>query len=114
MDQIQDIKQSYYEYISKVGEGCLTIANLIRTGKHQDAFASILDFTEGIEWLLMVEQALHNQGYAINSRIAEANEFLQEINSAFENQDFVTIGDLFEYEIHPLFSSASEWIFNEK
>lgn len=114
MEQLQEIKDSYYAYVSKVGDGCLTIANLFRQGKAQNAFESIVAFAEGIEWLVAAESALANEGFTINSRIIEANEFLIEINEALENQDLVTVADLFEYEIHPLFSSASEWLFTKK
>lgn len=113
MEQIQEIKETYYEYVSKLSNGCLTIANLIRRGNYSDAFESIVAFSEGMQWLLSVEQALGKQGLHINSRIVEANEFLTEINAALESQDIVTIADLFEYEIQPLFSSATEWVFTE-
>ena len=111
MDQLHEIKGMYYEYVSKVGAGCLKVASLIREGQYQDALQGIIDFAEGMQWSISVENALQQQGLIVNSRISEANEFLNEINEALENQDMVTIADLFEYEVCPLFSSATEWIF---
>lgn len=113
MEQLEELKNSYYEYVSKIADGCQIIANLIRKGEYEQAFNTIGDFAEGTAWLLTVEQSLENQGQKINSRISEANDFLVEINTALEQQDIVTIADLFEYEIQPLFSSAAEWTFTE-
>ncbi|MER2108710.1 MAG: hypothetical protein ABS949_17425 [Solibacillus sp.] len=114
MEQIEELKSSYYEYVNKIADGCQMIAKLIRKGEYEQAFNAVVDFAEGIEWLLTVEKSLEGQGQQINSRLNEANDFLLEINTAFEQQDIVTIADLFEYEIQPLFSSASEWIFKEQ
>lgn len=114
MEQIQQVKETYYEYINKVGEGCLIISDLIRKGSYQNALDSIENFAEGIEWLVTVQRILEGEGWVINSRIVEANDFLIEINGALVNQDLVTVADLFEYEIEPLFRSASEWVFVNK
>lgn len=112
--EIEEVKTSYYEYISKISEGCQIISNELRNNELESSFHSIANFAEGLQWLLQVEEALMNQGYEIKSRIAEAAEFMNEINDAIEQQDFTSVADLFEYEIKPIFSSASEWIFTEK
>lgn len=109
--EIMEIKNTYYEYVSKVGAGCQYISNVLRKENYEDAFQSIIDFSEGVEWLVSVEEMMDEQGWIINSRVNEAKEFLIEINTAIENQDFILVADLFEYEIQPIFSSASEWIF---
>lgn len=108
---IEEIKQSYYEYVIKISPGCEIIANQLRTGKVQEALQYILQFSEGLSWLLTVEEKLKEFQYIINSRISEAKDYLQEINEALEQSDFITVADLFEYEIQPLFESASEWVF---
>lgn len=113
-EQLREIKESYYDYISKIENGCLMISNLIRQGNYSQAFESIIAFSEGIQWLLSVEKTLNEQAYVINSRITEANDYLLEINTALETQDFLTVADIFEYEIQPIFSSATEWVFVEK
>lgn len=107
----EELKHNYYEYVSKISEGCLVITENLRKGHLEQAFLSIINFSEGIEWLMAAEQILKEQNLVINSRISEANDFLNEINQALEVQDFILVADLFEYEISPLFSSASEWIF---
>jgi hypothetical protein len=111
---IDEIKQSYYEYVTKIAPGCATIANHIRTGELAEALQSILEFSEGLSWLITVEEKLKEHQYVIKSRISEANLFLKEINDALEQNDFITVADLIEYEIQPLFDSASEWVFEKQ
>lgn len=108
-----ETRESYYEYISKVETGCLTIANQLRIGNMNEAFSGIMNLAEGIQWLLSVEQLMLANNYKIKSRINEANDYLKDINEALENEDYVQVADLFEYEIHEIFSSASEWIFEK-
>lgn len=109
-----DIQQSYYEYIVKLEVGCQQIATDLRVGKSEEAFQQIINFTEGISWLLNAEAHMKAEGYIINSRVQEATAFLQEINEALEIGDIITVADLFEYEISPIFSSAVEWQFNQQ
>ncbi|WP_342581020.1 hypothetical protein [Ureibacillus sp. FSL W7-1570] len=110
---INEIKNSYYEYVVKIAPGCEIIANKLRIGEIEDALYNIIQFSEGLSWLLAVEEKLKEQHFMINSRISEAQELLKEINEALEHKDFITVADLFEYEIQPLFNSASEWTFEK-
>ncbi|AWE06389.1 hypothetical protein DCE79_02870 [Lysinibacillus sp. 2017] len=111
---ITDTKESYYLYASGIAQGCNQIANDLRTGQIENALNSIANLAEGIEWLLNVEQILAQHNLKIRSRIMEANEFLMEVNDALIQNDTITVADLFEYEIQPLFDSASEWAFQEQ
>lgn len=112
--EIVEIKDTYYEYISKVSTGCQYISDVLRREEYEEAFQSIINFSEGIEWLVLVEEKMAEHGLKINSRIYEAKEFITEINLAIENQDFTLVADLFEYEIKPIFESASEWVFTQE
>lgn len=107
----EEIRDSYYEYVMKIEDGCLIITDLLRKGKYTKAFETIISFAEGIQWLLVVEETMRKESYVINSRINEANDYLMQINESFEMEDFVTVADIFEYEIAPIFSSATEWVF---
>lgn len=111
--EMEEIKNTYYEYVSNVSEGCQQISKGLRNNEMEAAFQSIANFAEGLEWLLKVEEVLANEGFQINSRISEVTEFMTDINAAIEEQDFTLIADLFEYEIKPVFTSASEWVFRQ-
>jgi len=111
MENTKDIINSYYDYVSKVSQGCLAISNLFRQEQINEGISNVLNFIEGLEWLTNIEQFMIKQDFSINSRLVEANEHLKEINEALEVKDFTLIADLFEYELSPLFGSASEWVF---
>jgi len=110
---IDDIKQSYYEYVSKIAPGCEAIANQLRLGNNNDALQSIINFAEGLSWLLSVEEGMGENGFKISTRIAEVQSFLVEVNFELEQSNYITVADLFEYEIYPLFSSSTEWVFEK-
>lgn len=113
-NELMELKNTYYDYVGNVSEGCQTIANTLRQEELIQAFQSIANFAEGLEWLLTVEHAMQVQGWTINSRIEEAQWVMKEINAALENQDLTLTADLFEYELVPIFLSASEWVFTQK
>lgn len=113
-EEINEVKNTYYEYVRDVNLGCKTIAITLRKGELAQAFQSIEHFAEGLEWLLTVENAMQVQGWTINSRIEEAQWVMKEINEALENKDLTLMADLFEYELVPIFLSASEWVFTPK
>ncbi|MER2190101.1 MAG: hypothetical protein ABS951_04000 [Solibacillus sp.] len=116
MDQLQvnELKESYYEYIAKIPQGLQTIVGFLVNDKLEKAFNGIINLAEGLEFLLKVEQVLAESGFCSNSRIEEAMEIFKEINSSFENQDYILLKDLIEYELIPLFGSASEWGFRDE
>ena len=110
---VKDTQQTYYEYVSKIEQGCIQIATDLRVGNNDAAFKEIINLTEGFGWLLDVEAHMLENSYKVNSRLAEALDFLNEASDALEGGDTVTVADLFEYELAPLFSSATEWTFSE-
>ena len=79
--EINELKESYYEYITKIPQGLQTIVNLLANNETGQAFNSIADLAEGLEFLLKVEQALKEQSFQINSRIEEVLEIYNEIKS---------------------------------
>lgn len=107
-------KESYYEYIANIPQGLNIIVELLEKQQLQQAFNSIADLAEGLEFLIKVEQALKEQKYSINSRIVEVIEIYNEINTSLVNKDYILLKDLIEYELIPVFSSASEWVFQKE
>lgn len=110
---MQETQKTYYEYVLRIEQGCQQIANMFRIGQQAEALQTIIDLSEGMGWLVAVEQHMAEQNYKINSQTKDALEMLNEVNEALEIGDFVTVADLFEYEIAPMFASASEWIFEK-
>lgn len=108
-----DIQQSYYNYVVNIERGSLFISNKLREEDYDKALQAIVDFSEGIEWLLNAEALMLEQSYTIDSNVQKVTLFMNDINECLVFQDFITLADLFEYEIAPLFHSASNWIFQK-
>lgn len=106
-----EIQQSYYDYVLKVENGSLFIANKLREEDYESALGAIVNFSEGVEWLIKVEDAMLAQGYLIESNVKQVVLLINEINECLSCQDFATLADLFEYEIAPLFSNVANWKF---
>lgn len=108
-----ETQEQYYEYISKIGKGCQNIADKIREGNMEIAINSIIELSEGLTWLLAVEDYMLNNQYKIESSTIKASEFLNDINNALELQDYVLVADLLEYEIKPIFKATEKWQFTK-
>jgi len=112
--QVNELKTSYYEYIANVPQGLKIIINFLAENEMEKAFNSIADLAEGLSFLLKVEDAFKEQNILINSRITEAVTIFNEVNESLVNEDYIMLKDLIEYELLPIFSSASEWTFQEE
>ena len=107
MDEIQkDIIESYNNYILNIPNGCQEIVNHIRENKMQKALGMILDFSEGVNWLVEVNRILKSQGISKLLEVEKIHDFLEEINNGLEIHDFLLVADLFEYEIKPFFEQV--------
>ncbi|WP_102692927.1 hypothetical protein [Rummeliibacillus pycnus] len=105
-----ETQQSYYEYIQNVVKGCQNISDHLREDNTSEALQEIYQFTEGIDWLVKVEELMLHHNFTIQSHVREAVPFLIEINESLDKQDFVYVADLFEYELQPIFEKCQ----NEK
>lgn len=103
---IIEIIESYNNYLLKLPEGCKSIANEMRNEKKGIALNLIFQFSEGVDWLVKVNQQLHLLGYVNPLEHDKIQEFLNEVNEGIEIQDFILVADLFEYEFKPLFEKC--------
>ncbi|GEK33617.1 hypothetical protein [Kurthia sibirica] len=104
---MEEIIESYNEYLTKLPGGCLAIATLLREGDLHGALSSIKDFSEGTGWIMQVNEKLAAVSTIEKIDFKRIQEFLLEINSGLEIQDFVLVADLFEYEIAPFFECTN-------
>lgn len=113
MDQVQvdELKESYYEYINKIPQGLQTVVNFFANNEVEKALEGVANLAEGLVFLVKVEEALKDEGLVINSRLNEGLIAFEEINTSLINGDYLLLKELLEYELIPLFSSASEWFF---
>lgn len=106
MEQIvQDTIISFNEYISKIPNGALYIADQLRSSQVDKANSAINDFAEGIDWLIQVNRTLDEKGFPLDMDLLKLQAHLLEINSGMLQEDYVLVADLFEYEIKPFFEN---------
>lgn len=89
------------EYLYKLKDGINNISNLIQEGKEQESFTLIAQVADGLQWVdeaFDVTKEYHNYELTLE----KANEFIEEISEALENEDYILVSDLFTYEITPI------------
>ena len=104
---LMDTVKSYNEYLPKVVAGSHEIAENLRSDNVAPALTMILDFTEGMSWLVEAIELFKKNEVDANLHIDKIHEFLHEINAGLEMQDYVLVADMFEYEIAPFFEEAT-------
>lgn len=102
----QEMILTYNEYIVKVEKGCLYIANELRQG-NKNALNEIINFSEGMEWLILVSRELKNENIETNLNEKNLLTYLKEINDAIQQDDLYLVADLFEYEIAAYFKNPA-------
>jgi len=110
---IKETIESYNEYLLKLPLGCQEIADNIRTDNLSGALKSILEFSEGAGWLINANVLLEKNSFSNPLNPEKINEFLTEINTGLEIQDYVLVADMFEYEIKPFFEESSFYRISE-
>ncbi|MFA1737458.1 MULTISPECIES: hypothetical protein [Lysinibacillus] len=103
---LMDTIQSFNEYLPRVAIGSQEIAGYLRTDQIASALKMVLEFSEGMSWLLEASELLKLNDIKVDIQIEKIREFLEEINSGLEMQDYVLVADIFEYEITPFFEEA--------
>ena len=104
---VLEVIESYNSYIENVGPGSIKIAEHLRNDEVQDAMQMILQFSEGMSWLVEASELLNKNDIKVVLETEKINEFLTEINNGLEMEDFVLVADMFEYEIAPFFEECS-------
>ena len=107
MIEIENIVESYNEYIKKIPNGAVYIAERLREDRVQEALISIKDFSEGVLWLTEASELLKQNKAIAELSIEKIKEFLIEINEGLEKHDYVLVADMFEYEIAPFFEEVT-------
>ncbi|MDD7794622.1 hypothetical protein [Clostridium sp. 'White wine YQ'] len=91
------------EYIIPLTRGIEQAVNHFHTGDERNGANLIIQIADGIEWLvnaLMISRDLIDS----EKNVSELNDKLREIVEAFENEDYILISDLLEYEVKPVLS----------
>jgi len=105
-DLLIETIESYNDYLDKVMPGCLKIAENLRQDEIESALQMILQFSEGMDWLVQACNLFVRNEVRVSLEVETIHEFLNEVNNGLEMQDYVLVADMFEYEVAPFFGKA--------
>lgn len=89
------------DYIEKLKTGIEDLVNKINSGEENNGVQLIPNIADGLQWLVNIIELtkdLHKGSISIEN----IKEQLGEIIEALENEDYVLLGDLFNYELLPI------------
>ncbi|MGG7174133.1 hypothetical protein ACQPV1_12490 [Clostridium neonatale] len=104
-----EVLQTANDYMNNLKDGIVNLANMIQEGKEQEAITIIPQVVDGIEWVVQVI-TLTKEVQKNEIGVEALNDQLQEIIEALENEDYILVGDLFNYEILPILEDIHEGI----
>lgn len=96
-DKINSLKTAY-QYIDSLKSGINLSVENFQNNNRKEATEIVVQLAEGLEWLINVLTLTED----IQKEKIDVNKILENINSineAFENEDYILISDILEYEI---------------
>lgn len=111
MNKEIEILMTADEYLYKLKNGINVASTYMQEEKEKEAFSIIVEIIDGLGWITEVIR-LTKDVVGLKIDLSELNEFLEEIVEALENEDFILVGDLFNYEILPILETIHTGIIN--
>lgn len=99
-EEIETLKTAN-EYMNNLKNGINSIVEKFQSGNESEALDILPLVIDGMQWMSQVI-LLTRDVQKKNLNFVEFNEKLEEIVEAIQNEDYILVGDLFEYEILPL------------
>lgn len=102
------------DYLEKLIPGFQKAADLFRMGNEQEAHKYYLQILDGIDWFSQVVQtivvSLKNEfdGQNYKDQQAKLTNLMNQMLEANQNQDWVLLADLLEYEFIPFYEGWQE------
>ena len=93
-----ELYKSAVDYLPKLAKGLMAVAELMHSGNDADGAYFFIKATDGLRWLAGF---LRNMTAFDYKEIEELGNYLSSLLEAWENEDYVLIGDLLEYELAP-------------
>lgn len=101
---------SAHEYINNAIKGIESIVFNLQSGREDIALPNCTQLFEGINWLVecmdLTKPVQEKKNMIID--VSSINNINQEIIVALENNDYVLLGDLLEYELKPVLEQWKE------
>lgn len=104
--KIEVIKETS-DYLYNLKKGIRKCVNYIQEGNEAAAINLIPLIADGIDWVInVVRLTLDVQKNKLD--ISEINNHLVEMIDAMENEDYILVGDLFNYEMLPILNQIQK------
>ena len=97
-DKIQEMRESVINYIPKLKDGIMEASEFFQKYEENKGTALLVQITEGIKWIIDAVVAIKELK---EEKVVEVNNKLNEIVDALENEDYILVGDLLQYELLP-------------
>jgi hypothetical protein len=107
-DFIVDVLSTAKDYLPRLKTGLKVASLYFQSREEEKGSIAFLEILEGLEW---VNQLMDKRGLLFSGRLASDREIdlkiggykekLREMLAAWENRDYLLIGDLLEYELIP-------------
>lgn len=101
MEKEFEILNTADDYIENIKIGIEELVSKINSGEENNGLKLISPVIDGVEWLINAIN-LTKDFHKGKISIKNTNDILAEMIEALENQDYVLIGDLFQYELLPI------------
>ena len=94
-----ELYDSLKNYIINLESGINKIIEKIHTGNENEFLSMIVDAVDGIDWTI---KAIYlTQNHHDIKEVDKLNNILQEAINGLENNDYIFVADIFEYEVLP-------------
>ncbi|AAK80158.1 hypothetical protein BJV85_001680 [Clostridium acetobutylicum] len=89
------------EYIPKLKKGIKDIYESYESGEYEKGAEIITEASDGFQWIINLI-ALTKDVLKEELDESELTEKFSEVIEAMENEDYILVGDLFQYEVYPI------------
>ncbi|KGK86059.1 hypothetical protein [Clostridium sp. HMP27] len=89
------------DYMVNLNNAIIKSAEYLQSGDCFNGTNLIIDITDGLEWIVQLI-TIRSDIYGDEIKTTSLIHNIKEIVGAFENEDYIFIGDLLQYEISPI------------
>ena len=107
-----EVLETAREYLDNLSQGIIQVGEMIQGGDEISASKRMVSVFEGIEYIIKVIELTNIKDKNLDE-INNLNEQLEELIDAFENEDYILVGDLFQYELKPIVENMKDIFENE-
>lgn len=96
-----DVLNTAKEYMNNLNSAMIKSSEYLQNGDYFNGTNLIVSITDGLEWivqLITLRKDIYEEDMEVNKFI----DNIKEVVEAFENEDYILIGDLLQYEISPI------------